>query len=273
MSGEFFEWVVHLTRGQLLDLVLEIEERLRRLVRTVFEEARSDWEKLIPESVRDVLRRTDPAPSGVAGDLLDRADLGQLISIVGARWELFASLLGDKPTFQVKANEFRQWRNSLAHGMDPSTDQKVEIAVILRQVGRQIPVIDEAGSSSPENGSGKTVRGSRVLWVDDHPEWNLRERQVFRALGMEVVPVLSNSEAIAVANQFSFELVISDIDRGDGEGGDLLPQRLRAVGVETPVLFYVGAIDPDREPPGGAKSITNDPAILLRDALNLLSGK
>lgn len=47
----YFEWVIHLTRGQLLDLVLEIESRLRQLVRAVLSEAKPDWETLVPGSI------------------------------------------------------------------------------------------------------------------------------------------------------------------------------------------------------------------------------
>jgi CheY-like chemotaxis protein len=265
-SGQYFEWVIRLTRGQLLDLVLEIEERLRRLVRNVLQDDRNDWEKLVPESIRAVLEQQSPPSNGPA-DLLDQADLGQLIGIVLARWKHFEDLLGDKPTFQVKANEFRQWRNSLAHGKNPSMDEKVEIGILVRQIGRQIPVVDESTAGA----SARVVRGSTVLWVDDHPEWNLVERQILRSLGIEVVPVLSNDEAIDVANQRSFDLVISDIDRGNEEAGDVLPRRLQAVGIHTPVLFYVGSVDPGREPPAGGASIVDDPAMLMRDTLNLLS--
>jgi CheY-like chemotaxis protein len=266
-SGGYFEWVIRLTRGELLDLVLEVEERLRRLVRTVFSEARTDWEKLIPESIRSGLEQVTSSATAGAGDLLDRADLGQLIGIVLARWPRFASMLGDKQTFRVKAQEFREWRNSLAHGKEPSADEKVEIAVVVRQVGQQIPILD---TPKPQKLS-QALTGSKVLWVDDHPEWNLRERQLFRTLGIDVVPVLSNDEAVHAVNLRQFELIISDIDRGGEEGGNVLPSRLHAVGVGIPLIFYIGSVDPSRDVPAGAASLTDDPAILVRDALNVLS--
>lgn len=90
-------------------------------------------------------------------------------------------------------------------------------------------------------------------------------------LGIEVVPVLSNDEAAQAANQQSFDLVISDIDRGEQEGGDVLPSRLHAIGVDRPILFYVGSVDPTRGTPAGAASITDDPAALVRNTLNVLS--
>jgi hypothetical protein len=259
--------VIHLTRGELLDLVLDIEDRLRRLMRSVLSEEGPEWEKLIPKSIQSKLELVKGSADSASGDLLDKASLGQLIQITLHLWPQFEKLLGDKQTFSVRANEFRQWRNSLAHGKSPSPEQKVEIAVVLRQVGQQIPVVTVP---QPLEAS-QTVIGGRVLWVDDHPEWNLRERQIFRMLGIEVVPVLSNDEAIDTLNERPVALVISDIDRGDGEPGNLLPSRLHTVGVNVPVLFYVGEVDPGRDMPAGAASLTNDPAILVRDALTLLS--
>lgn len=154
-SGEYFEWLIRLTRGELLDLVLEIEERLRRLVRSVLMETHSNWEKLIPESIRsDIQQQTGGAASR---DLLDRATLGQLIDIVLAQWKYFEALLGDKQRFRVKAHEFREWRNSLAHGKNPSPDEKVEIAVVVRQV---------LGSRSPSSTSLLHLAPER--WSEGH---------------------------------------------------------------------------------------------------------
>ena len=83
------------------------------------------------------------------------------------------------------------------------------------------------------------VAGSTVVWVDDHPDWNLSERQILRALGVDVIPVLSNDEALAVVNTRPVALVISDIDHGDEEPGDRLPGRLGALGIDISVVFYV----------------------------------
>ena len=174
-------------------------------------------------------------------DLLDFADLGQLITIVLGRWEKFGDLLGTKTRFQVKADEFREWRDRLAHGGNPTTDQKIEIAVLLRQVGQQTPLVVEPAPP------GRAIPGAVVLWVDDHPEGNLKERQLLRALGIDVVPVTSNDEALDAVGQRLFDLVISDIERSESESGDKLPARLSAAGMNIPIVFYVGRVDPERD--------------------------
>jgi CheY-like chemotaxis protein len=265
-AGGYFEWVVELTRGQLLDLILAVEERLRGLVRDVLRAAQHDWEALIPRKIRESAHGVQ---GKAAGDILAKATLGQLTEIVVARWSLFENLIPlTQEEFRVKANDFREWRNFLAHGNLPSQDQKVEIAVAIRQVGERIPVVDDSPGLL---GVGTSVRGKSVLWVDDHPEWTLGERELLTALGIEVVPAITNDEAVHLANARQFDLVVSDIEHGDAEGGDLLPRRLHALGLESPVLFYVGRVDPNRPPPAGARAITNDPAIVIRDALQLLT--
>jgi CheY-like chemotaxis protein len=263
----YFEWIVHQTRGQLLDLVLEVEDRLRRLIRSVFIEHQSDWVALIPDSVRQKL---ETMPSSTAShDLLDRASLGQLIDLAMTQWSLLAQFLGDKHAFRVKANVFREWRNSLAHGKEPSDDEKVEIAVAIRQVGQQIPVVEAPGSTHV----GHAVFGSSVLWADDHPEWSLEERAILRTLGINVVPVVSNEEAVSVANERPFDLVISDINRDGDENGLRLPERLRTIGINLPFLFYTGEVDLSLGVPAGAVGISDDPALLIRDVLNVLSDR
>lgn len=264
-------WLSGLTRGELLDQVLEVEEKLRNLVRGVFgSDEGLAWEKLIPATVREELKKVQGGQAKPGTDLLDAANLKQLIDIVLARWSHFSDLLKDKTKFAARADEFREWRNRLAHGANPSEDEKIEIGVLLRQVGAQIPVYSGA-PWRPPLGSGVSVAGARLLWVDDHPEWSLGERQILRALGIRVFTALANDEALDLAKKTQFDLVISDIDRGGAESGLALPLRLRTLGINTPILFYVGAVDPDRDPPEGSEAITADPAVVIRDTLMLLS--
>lgn len=262
-AGHHFAWARHRSRGELLDLVLEIEDRLRRLVRGVLQGQHPDWESLIPDSIRS---KIVPRKLGMS-DLLDGASLAQLIGVVLNRWDLFGELMGgDETEFRVKADEFREWRNALAHGKTPSDDEKVSIASVVSQVGRHVPA--PAESTHPP---GESVRGSALLWVDDRPEGNLRERQIFRMLGIGVVPAISNDEALEIARSRTFDLIISDIDRAGAEPGDKLPGRCLAIGVTAPILFYVGVVDSARGRPPGAADIFDDPARLVQFTLKLLT--
>lgn len=264
-----YEWARHRTRGELLDLVLEIEDRLRRLVRGVLREAatergEADWQQLIPDTIRNEIR-VRKAWRG-SEDLLDGATLAQLIDLALHHWKLFCDLLGEREQFRTRADAFRKWRNSLSHGKVPNDNEKVQIVNLVAEVGRHIAAPVETLYSP-----GGTVDGAAILWVDDRPEGNLRERRMLRMLGIEVVPVLSNDEAVELARQRTFDAVISDIDRQGAEPGNALPGRLRELGVSTPVLFYVGTYDPTLGRPPGAHSIHDDPATLIRDVLVLLT--
>jgi CheY-like chemotaxis protein len=84
----------------------------------------------------------------------------------------------------------------------------------------------------------------RVLWVDDHPEWNQHERSMLRAVGIAVDTAPSNSDAVTAAKHANPDLVISDISR-DQEGpkaGLELPEDLRAAGLDVEVIYYVGRV-------------------------------
>jgi hypothetical protein len=62
MVGTYAQAAGLLTRGQLLDLVLEIEDRLRILIRSVFARTRPDWTSLIPRATREAWsQRAAPA--------------------------------------------------------------------------------------------------------------------------------------------------------------------------------------------------------------------
>ena len=268
-ATERYEWARHRSRGELLDLVLGIEERLRKVVRSVLQDeafalgTNGGWEALIADSIRTAIAAMTRSPAHA--DLLDRATLHQLFMIVLNRWDLFGPLFGDRSQFHAEADRFRGWRNQLAHGLQPSSGEKVELASSLGRLGRRLDF-----SVDPATLPTSSVLGTAVLWVDDRPEQNLRERQILRLLGIKVVPTLDNEEALAATRAQRFDLVISDIDRGEAERGDRLPQRLAEAGETMPVVFYVGVVDRDLGTPPGAVSIHDEPAALLREVLNFL---
>jgi Domain of unknown function (DUF4262) len=209
-SGPYEDYVTaatKLTRGQLLDLLLDVEDRLRKLIRAVFAQKRPDWERLIPQAIRDELQSTksgppDGWPSAGPQDLLSSATLKQLIDTLLARWALFEPLLHDKSILSARLEEFRIWRNQLAHGAQPMKDERVKIAFVAWEVAHQIPIPappDIASSPAPVAG-GFALFGRRILWVDDIPENNRLERRWLQDLGADVVPVLSNDEAVMEAS-------------------------------------------------------------------------
>jgi len=59
-----------------------------------------------------------------------------------------------------------------------------------------------------------SVRGSRVLWIDDHPYTILGERRLLRALGIDVTPATSSERAKNILEEDNdFDLIITDVQR------------------------------------------------------------
>lgn len=115
------------------------------------------------------------------------------------------------------------------------------------------------------------VEGRRVLWVDDHPEWNLYERMALSELGVYVDVAHSTDEALVFAGRTCPDLVISDMVRGsESSAGMELVARLRAKGLDMPVAFYVGQVDTRRGVPPGAVGIVDRPDEILHLALDVL---
>lgn len=115
------------------------------------------------------------------------------------------------------------------------------------------------------------LEGARVLWVDDHPENNVWERRLLGAFGVDITTAESTRSALALVSASTFDLIFSDIDRGDApdEGVHRLPD-IRREAPTTPVIFYVGQVKQSSGPPSGAFGITDDPGELLHLVLDEL---
>jgi CheY-like chemotaxis protein len=122
------------------------------------------------------------------------------------------------------------------------------------------------------------LSGSRVLWIDDRPNVNAAERRTLMALGVEVELAIDTVPALELIARRghgpggqAFDLIISDIARPDSRtaGIDALPL-LRQLAPNTPVIFYVGTSDPNRDPPAGAFGLTTDPSELLHLVIDAL---
>ncbi|MEJ2207065.1 MAG: response regulator [Gemmatimonadota bacterium] len=115
------------------------------------------------------------------------------------------------------------------------------------------------------------LRGARILWIDDHPEWIEWERRMLERLEIEVTTAANTGRALKELGADSYDLILSDIARGSrrDEGVAALPN-LRSVAPDTPVIFYVGAVDEGRGLPPGSAGITNQPDELLHLVLDVL---
>jgi CheY-like chemotaxis protein len=118
------------------------------------------------------------------------------------------------------------------------------------------------------------VAGKRVLWVDDRPEGNELEMIALTALRLEVKQVTTTEQAISDLRTRHFDVVISDMKRGDDEeaGYDLLGLMLALPHIP-PLIFYSrSVIDQDiarRRGAFGTATKASDLVLLVKDALQV----
>jgi CheY-like chemotaxis protein len=119
--------------------------------------------------------------------------------------------------------------------------------------------------------------GARVLWVDDHPENNVHERQSMEALGIQFILSTSTDDAIARLKDQSFDAVISDLGRGpDRNAGYTLLEEATKLRPEAPVIFYAGTRavqERETAKQRGAFGSTNNPQELFQLVVRAIQSK
>jgi CheY-like chemotaxis protein len=104
--------------------------------------------------------------------------------------------------------------------------------------------------------------GRSVLWVDDNPANNELAMRALRKLLLDVVQVTSTHDAMAALETRTFDLVISDMGRGENirAGYDLLSQ-IRGSGRMVPFFIFSSEDRPEYRAEAkrlGAQLSTND---------------
>jgi CheY-like chemotaxis protein len=93
---------------------------------------------------------------------------------------------------------------------------------------------------------------ARILWVDDHPENNTPIAELLRKFGAIIDTPRSNTEALALLSASRYDVIISDVGRGDeGAGSDLKGVELANQVYERwgqQILLFTARFDPARLP-------------------------
>ena len=80
---------------------------------------------------------------------------------------------------------------------------------------------------------------AKVLWVDDNPDNNARERAALEAIGVRITLAVSTQQALAAAQSARYDVIISDMGRPpDLQAGYTLLAQLRARNLLTPYIIY-----------------------------------
>jgi CheY-like chemotaxis protein len=88
----------------------------------------------------------------------------------------------------------------------------------------------------------------KVLWVDDKPRNNERERDAMAAFGVDFVLARSTAEAVDLLASNRFDLVVSDLHRPDdpNAGITLLSHMRQRLGDRTPFVLYTRQCSSER---------------------------
>ncbi len=120
----------------------------------------------------------------------------------------------------------------------------------------------------------KLFRGATLLWIDDVPDAIRNERRMLENLHVEVDHAQSTEEAFERLGKFHYDLILSDIARGEDKiAGLKFLDQYKTQKQRVPVIFYVGTFLPEKGVPPYAFGITHRPDELLHLIMDALERK
>jgi CheY-like chemotaxis protein len=115
-------------------------------------------------------------------------------------------------------------------------------------------------------------RTKSVLWVDDEPRNNAVLTETLTERGIDVILATSTADALAQMQRRSFDFIISDMGRREGQrynatAGLDLTRQARTNNIQVPIVIYTSSRSAreNREQvlAAGATEITSSPTVLL----------
>ena len=156
--------------------------------------------------------------------------------------------------------------------------ESMDAAVELAQKNQRWPVVapeaDRERVLRRAQRCARLLADAQVLWVDDCPDNNVNEIRMFRQLKVAIDVATTTEAALELMKTTEYDLVLSDMARGDqtDAGIDFLRQ-LRVSDNTTPVIFYIGTVNPAKGVPPRAFGLTNRPDELLNLTIDVLERK
>jgi CheY-like chemotaxis protein len=199
-------------------------------------------------------------------------------SILVASATFLAAEVARKPADALATKLWETVKAALRKVLDREPCPTDVSAATIRKAQEELPAVAGALQAARSRSTGlrraeqveKVLRGARLLWVDDHPENNAWERELFRSLGVVIVSVESTRSALACLQTETFDLVLSDIRRDD-ESTDGIEgaMQIHAARPTVPIVVYVQNLTSTRIPEP-ASGITDEPNELLHLVLDRL---
>jgi CheY-like chemotaxis protein len=200
------------------------------------------------------------------------------VNILVASATYLAAEVARKPLDAAATKLWETVRGALARVLGREVRPTDISAATIRKASEEVPAVDGVLQAARTRSSGlrraarvgHALHGARLLWVDDRPENNAWERELFRSLGVVIVSVESTDSALACLEKEIFDLLLSDIQR-DSESTDGIEgaKQIHAVVPKIPIVFYVENLT-SHHIPEPATGITNEPNELLHLVLDRL---
>jgi CheY-like chemotaxis protein len=177
--------------------------------------------------------------------------LALLLLVIALRKNRIASLSVGPFSFQMVKEEVVAATATASRAWQSPSGEKVNVPRIRDTVDRVF---------TPKALNNMT--GKAILWVDDNPANNELAVRALRKFGLDIEQATNTEAAMAAFQRRKFDLVISDMGRGDDKrAGYTLLKLLRDSGSKVPYFIFAGLDKPEfrREAAErGAQLSTND---------------
>ncbi|WP_176141303.1 response regulator [Agreia bicolorata] len=185
-------------------------------------------------------------------------------------WNQAAQARADSSAQAVLLERIGQSSLTAAQRAGSAEGNTTEILRLLNEVQEsktKHPLSEERSARALSAYAATTKGAGQVLWVDDNVGWIEQERKTVEAAGVATVWVPDTARALDLLEENSFNVVITDMRRPEGDReGLVLLDAMRARGDDTPVIVYSGTRRQDRVDEvldHGGQGATNDPAELF----------
>lgn len=134
-----------------------------------------------------------------------------------------------------------------AHGLDGVVSQRDRMSALRRL-----------------SACAQLLRGTRILWVDDKPPNNLKERQLLEGLGVTFDLAAHSEQAEQFLRNHHYLLMLTDIERdGMADEGIRFVKKAVVENIHVPTIGYTGSDQTALPRPPHFFGITNRPDHLM----------
>ncbi|MGE0421348.1 MAG: hypothetical protein AB7O88_03745 [Reyranellaceae bacterium] len=104
------------------------------------------------------------------------------------------------------------------------------------------------------------LAGSKLLWVDEHPQNNTKEIEVLKRFGVDITLSRTSADALTRLDNEHFAVVVSNMGRGGiAEAGFLLANDVSQHPNRAPVVIYTSAAHVQKLRPPAIFGLTDKP--------------